>query len=99
MDMNEGLQKNQTIKNYWYYNYATTRRWWRKSNKEKELKILTPNKLLIRCPALLAQINNSYKLKNEIRQIVYFCICIIKSWRNFTTIWSNNYNNGSVHWR
>ena len=38
------------------------------------LKILTPNKLLTRLPILLAQIkagNNSYKLKNEIRQILY----------------------------
>ena len=42
--------------------------------EEKGIKILTPNKLLTRLPVLLAQIkatNNSYKLKNEIRQIVY----------------------------
>ena len=42
--------------------------------EEKGLKILTPNKLLTRLPILLAQIkagNNSYKLKNEIRQILY----------------------------
>ena len=41
----------------------------------KGLKILTPNKLLTRLPILLAQIkagNNSYKLKNEIRKILYF---------------------------
>ena len=40
----------------------------------KGLKILTPNKLLTRLPILLAQIkagNNSYKLKNEIRQILH----------------------------
>ena len=40
----------------------------------KGLKILTPNKLLTRLPILLAQIkpgNNSYKLKNQIRQILY----------------------------
>ena len=40
----------------------------------KGLKILTPNKLLTRLPIFLAQIkagNNSYKLKNEIRQILY----------------------------
>ena len=40
----------------------------------KGLKILTPNKLLIRFPTLLAQIkagSNSYKLKIEIRQIQY----------------------------
>ena len=38
----------------------------------KVIKILTPNKLLTKLPVLLAQIkagNNSYKLKNEIRQI------------------------------
>ena len=41
----------------------------------KELKILTPNKLLTRLPILLVQIKagqNSYKLKNEIRPILYF---------------------------
>ena len=40
----------------------------------KELRISTPNKLLTRLPILLAKIkagNNSYKLKNEIRQILY----------------------------
>ena len=45
-----------------------------KVKKGKALKILTPNKLLTRLPILLAQIkaeNNSYDLKNEIRQILY----------------------------
>ena len=40
----------------------------------KGLKILTPNKLLTRLPILLAQINtgnNSHKLRNEIREILY----------------------------
>ena len=40
----------------------------------KGLKILTPNILLTRLAILLAQIkaeNNSYNLKNEIRQILY----------------------------
>ena len=40
----------------------------------KGLKILTPNKLLTRLPILLAQTNagnNSYKLKNNWRQILY----------------------------
>ena len=43
----------------------------------KELKNLTPNKLLTRLPILLAQIkagNNSYKLKNEIRQILLYLL-------------------------
>ena len=42
--------------------------------KGKGLKILTPNKLLTRLPILLAQMkvrNNSNKLKNKIRQILY----------------------------
>ena len=53
----------------------------------KGLKILIPNKLLTRLPILLTQMkagNISYKLKNEIRQILYlFCqhkkINLIKS--------------------
>ena len=41
------------------------------------LKILTNKQMLNRLPILLAQIqagNNSIKLKNEIRQILYSCI-------------------------
>ena len=40
----------------------------------KRLKVLTPNRLLTRLPLFLVQIkagNNSDKLKNEIRQILY----------------------------
>ena len=43
--------------------------------KEKVLKSLTPKKLLTRFRVLLAQMkagNNSYKLRNEVRQI--FCL-------------------------
>ena len=43
--------------------------------KGKGLKMLTPNKVLTRLSVLLAQIkagNNSYKLRNEIRKILYF---------------------------
>ena len=39
------------------------------------LKILTPNQMLSRLPVTLAQLkpgNNSEKLKNEIRQLLYF---------------------------
>ena len=42
----------------------------------KGLKILTPNQMLTRLPIALAQLNtgnNSEKLKNEIRQILYSC--------------------------
>ena len=42
--------------------------------EKKELKTLTPKKLLTKLLILLAQVktgSNSYKLKNEIRQILY----------------------------
>ena len=55
----------------------------------KGIKILTPNKLLSRLPVLLAQIkagNNSYKLKNEIRQILYLLYQHNKITKKFTTI-------------
>ena len=42
--------------------------------KGQGLKILTPNQMLSRLPISLAQLkagNNSEKLKNEIRQILY----------------------------
>ena len=42
--------------------------------ERKGLKVLTQNKLLTRFPVLLVQIkviNNSYKLKNEIRQTLH----------------------------
>ena len=42
--------------------------------ERKGLKTLIPSKLLARLPTLLAQINarnNSQKLKNEIRQMLY----------------------------
>ena len=42
--------------------------------KGKGLKILTPQQMLTRLPITLAQLqagNNSQKLKNEIRQLLY----------------------------
>ena len=45
-----------------------------KIQKGQGLKILTPQQMITRLPILLAQLkagNNSQKLKNEIRQIVY----------------------------
>ena len=35
-----------------------------------ESRILTPNKLLTRFPVLIKAGNNSYKLKNEINQVI-----------------------------
>ena len=55
----------------------------------KGLKILTPNKLLTRLPILLAQIkaeNNSCKLKNQIRQILYLLYQHQKITKKFITI-------------
>ena len=48
----------------------------------KGLTFFTPNKLLTRLPVLLVQVkseNNSYKLKNEIRQILYVLYQYLKS--------------------
>ena len=44
----------------------------------KVLKILTPNQIFSRLPISLAQLqagNNSEKLKNEIRQLLYSLYC------------------------
>ena len=50
-----------------------------KQNQEGQgLKILTPNQILNRLPISLAQLkagNNSEKLKNEIRQLLYSVYC------------------------
>ena len=46
----------------------------KQNQKGQGLKILTPNQMLSRLPISLAQLkagNNSGKLKNEIRQLLY----------------------------
>ena len=56
------------------------------------VKILTPNQMLTRLPILLAQIqagNNSQKLKNEIRQLLY---SLYKSKKINKTIYKNLIN-------
>ena len=56
----------------------------------KEIEILTPNKLLTRLPISLAQIkvgNNSNKLKNEIRHIMYFLYQHNKIAKKVSNIW------------
>ena len=61
----------------------------KRKNEGTGLKILTPNKLLTRLPILLAQAkagNNSYKLRNEIRQILYLLYQHNKITKKFTTI-------------
>ena len=54
-------------------------------NKGKGVKMLAPNKLLTRLPVLIAQIKgrkNSWKLKHQIRQILYLCVSIISHYNN-----------------
>ena len=61
----------------------------KRKNEGTGLKILVPNKLLTRLPILLAQIkagNNSYKFKNEIRQILYLLYQHNKITKKFTTV-------------
>ena len=61
----------------------------RKQKTETENKILIPNKLLARLQVLLAKMkagNNSCKLENEIRQILYLLYQRKKSPKNFTAI-------------
>ena len=46
----------------------------KRNQQQKCLKVLTPNQMLSRLPISLAQLkagNNSEKLKNEIRQLLY----------------------------
>ena len=59
----------------------------------KGLKILTPSQILSRLPISLAQLkagNNSEKLKNETRQVLYslyistkVCSTLFKKWKEF----------------
>ena len=65
------------------------------SNRKKTIKNLD-SKLSTRLPVLLAQIqagDNSCKLKNEIRQILYLLYQHNKITKNFTTI-KSSHNNG-----
>ena len=51
-----------------FINFISKNQWW------EGLKILTPNQMLSRLPISLAQLragNNSEKIKNEIRQLLY----------------------------
>ena len=66
----------------------------KKKNEGTGLTIKIPNKLLTRLPVLLSQIsagNNSYKVKNEIRQILYLLYHYNKTTKK---LYNNYYNNG-----
>ena len=50
----------------------------RRKQKGEGLKILTPDQMLSRLPIFLAQLkagNNSEKIKNEVRQLLYSLYC------------------------
>ena len=64
----------------------------RRNQQGKDLKILTPNQMLSRLPIVLAQLkagNNSEKLKNEIRQLLY---SLYGSKKSTKTIYNNLIN-------
>ena len=66
--------------------------------EKKELKTLTPKKLLTKLLILLTQIktgSNSYKLKNEIRQILY----LLYQHNKITKKVYNNLMNSSQYWK
>ena len=64
----------------------------RRNQPGKGLKILTPDQMLSRLPITLAQLkagNNSQKLKNEIRQLLY---SLYRSKKLTKTIYNNVIN-------
>ena len=63
----------------------------------QRLKILTPNQMLSRLPISLAQLkagNNSEKLKNEIRQILYSLYRSKNLQSNSIKVWLTLFKNG-----
>ena len=69
------------------------------------LKILTPNQMLSRLPITLAQLkagNNSKKLKNEIRQLLYSLHRSKNLQNNYMKVWLTLFKNGNnlyEHWK
>ena len=64
----------------------------------KGLNILTPNQMLIRLPISIAQLkagNNSEKLKNEIRQILYSLYRSKKLTKQLIKVWLILFKNGN----
>ena len=62
------------------------------------LKMLTPNQLLSRLPISLAQLkaaNNSEKLKNEIRQMLYSLCRSIVLQKMLIKVWLTLFKNGN----
>ena len=78
-------------------------------NSEKQwglgLKILTPNQVLSRLTITLAQLkagNNSEKLKNKIRQLLYSLYRSKKLTKQIYKVWVTLFKNGNnlyEHWK
>ena len=71
---NMNRQEKEIENPYGILNIVETIPEFNRQQQEKGLKILTPKQMLSRLPISLAQLkaaNNSEKLKNEIRQILY----------------------------
>ena len=61
----------------------------------QDLQILTPKQMLSRLPISLAQLkagNNSEKLKNEIRELLY---SLYRSKKQFIKVWLTLFKNGN----
>ena len=71
----------------------------RRNQPGQGLKILTPDQMLSRLPITLAQLkagNNSQKLKNEIKQLLYFLYCSKKLTKTIYNHFINaTYKNGN----
>ena len=75
-----------------------------KRYQEREgLKIITPDQMLSILPISLAQLkaeNNSEKLKNEIRKLLYSLYCSKKNWlKQSINILFKNGKNLYEHWK
>ena len=69
-----------------------------KTKRTTGLEILTPNQMLSRLPISLAQLkaeNNSEKLKNEIRQILYSLYRSKNLQSNSIKVWLTLFKNGN----
>ena len=73
--------------------------------RQQQRQGLTPNQMLRRLPISLAQLkagNDSEKLKNEIRRLLYSLCRSKKLTKIFVKVWSTLYKNGSnlyEHWK
>ena len=68
------------------------------NQEEKGLKFLTPNQMLSRLPISLAQLkagNNSEKVKNEIRKILYSLCQSKKLTKKFIKVWLTLFKHGN----